>query len=1318
MIDRRRLSGLVAVTLSLLHCGGDPTPTGPSDAGGLDAGRLDVTVVDSVVADRAADTGGVTPFDAGVVMPQRDAGPTVTCAPFGVDPSRVRIATNAGVTLRSLGGSGRGALFTVNPGVDTGGATVSIGGGIVAGPRAARFQVQVADLLCSQRASVEVEVVGPFAVEPSVVEVTRSTTFQFRATGNLAAVRWDVLIAPPGGNATLDAATGRFSAGTVLGDYRLRARDSGSGIEIQIAARVSAMGGFAPLHTTMLVPRGRRIKLLARGGSGALDAAVMSGPAGGTVVSEGSERYFDATNASPGTRVLNLTDRFTNERATMRVVVGDEVAPTPVARGATDLLGDVALGDLNADGRLDLAVGHANRARVANFAGGVLIYYGQSDGRFAATPSVVLEGERENDRVGTTLRVRDVDGDMIDDLVVGSALQDLGRDARGVVSVYLGSRQGLVTTPERSFAGDAANDRFGNGLVVDDLDGDGVSDLVVVAPNASNPFAVTACRGAGRATVYRGVRGARGLFVTVPWQVVELRDRLGDADGPGECRTGSDAGRGTVLFDVDADGRRDLVVGVPGTASTHYGSVLVYRATAMGAPMPFEPNPSWVIHPEMAWRTAGSRIGLGLDVVPVGANREVLVVRAPSLVQGGTQTGGFLVFAPSAFPARLPSGEVRVVMGDAATARFVGGANDGAARAGAVGDFDGDGAVEYAAAGASNSTQDGEIHTFTAASLGGSGVLTPSATARGEMREFVGGALASRAAMRGATSPVVALSSYRTTSEGFAMGALRWMPAGVPGSLPGRFTTSTLMNLPGFAAGDRTGSGLGWLDGTSPAVFVGSPQAHSPAIPMMGMTAARDAGFRQRTGVVDQFAGSNSAPSRRFWVDRDSAQMGAAITTLDFDGDGRLDLAIGDPGGTAGGRDWVTQSLVGNAADDRCFLRTNNVVQTNSSGGRGLVRIYLQQSDGSLAERFWAIAQESIATGGTFRRGGFGASLNLTRVDVNNDGRDDLVVGHSNGATTNGAEVILGQTPNTMGRVMVVCNDPSTAPRWPERADTWFIGRAVAGLGDLDGDGCDETAANFDTGGRAGVLVQYGFGARCGRNTRPYAVYVVADDRPLRDNVVGDAASRNNDVTDLTGAATGMGAVVAGGGDLNGDQVPDLVFRDNNLQVLNRAGTAIEVLSGATLNAVCPDRVCDDGLRNNTFNDGDYHVVGVRPLEAPERIVRGVPDATSVRFATAITVADLDGDGVSDLVVGAADDSEQGDFAGAVMAWRASNSPAVWAGPPWLYGVGDPGEASQFGGALAVRSLPMAGAYLAVGAPFSNHRGAQTGAAYRWRIER
>ena len=1157
------------------------------------------------------------------------------------------------------------------------------------------------------------------------------------ATGALGTVRWDVLARPFDGTRMGDGSLdtmGVFTSGTVPGVYRLRASDTGSGNEVQATVTVATGATFAPSASTVLVPRGRSVRLDWRGGSRFVNASITGGTAGGVIAGTPGAIIFDATSARVGSATVAATDRFTNERATMRVVVGEELAPQPVARGPVTYAGDVAIGDVNGDSRPDLVLGQGNRSENGNETGGVLVFHGGADGRPSATPATVINGVRDSDLFGANVTSLDMDGDRIDDVIVSSPNQDLGRDGRGSVQFFLGSRDGVVTTPERVFIGENNTDAFGTSIALEDLDRDGARDLVVTAPNASSPFNA-ACGRAARVYLYHGVAGVRGLFQTVPWQLLEVRDRLDDADGAPQCRTGSVAGSGLAIIDMDNDGRRDLVLGAPGSGAPNFGSVIVYRGLMNGT---FEDAPSWTVHLETALRTNNPRFGFGLDVVPVSPTSNVLVVRVPTFGQNpaGASTGnagGFFVLRPGSLGAAPSSGTMRVLTTSIASARFAGSnANDNVGRSSAVGDVDGDGDTDYVVGGGTSGF-DGVIHIFEASALMGTGLITAATTMRGEMSSAE--ALAQRVVIGRAPSGVApavgVISSFRSTATAVFGGAVRWIPQGAPRSFTERWSGASWFDVPVLPAADRTGISvmLGALRGATTAgdVVVGSPGAHSPVVPAMGTAAARPAGFRGRVGALD-IIGSSLPPSQRIWVDRSNAQLGASTAVLDFDGDGRLDVALGDPNESTGGTDMITRVTpnLANTATDPCWYRTGTAgttVATASLGGRGIVRVYLQNADGTFREGFQAIPRESVATGASIRRKGFGFSV-ANAGDVNGDNIDDLLVGRSTAADGNGAEVVLGRRSDTAGRVTVVCADPATSPFWASRGDSIYFGVAVASLGDLDGDGCDDTAVSISGSGRAGVSVQYGFGSAC-RNghTTPHEILVVADDRPLVNNsptggTPRPVAMRNLDWVDLPGAPTSMGLVLAGGGDLNGDRVPDLVVRDASLSWHDVVGPAVEIISGAYLNRLCPDHACAEGLTERFYSDGlGYNVVGVRTLTAPDRIVVPVDTPTSVRFGAALTVNDLDGDGVSDLVVGAPDDARFGDFSGAVLAWRASSDATTFAAPPWLAAVGDVNEQSLFGASVAA-SRDAGGAWLAAGAPFSSHRGAQTGAVYRWRIER
>ncbi len=1342
-----RTRALLATSLLAAGCASAPstTPDASTDVT-VDTAR-DVadaaTPTDQAPADVATD---LAPVDASADVSDDAAEASVdasvpppVCTPLRVEPASVRVATGHGVQLRAIGGSGRGALFTFATGAMTGGATLSPGGALVAGHTAATFDVNARDGMCSLDARARVEVVGPFVVEPTEVRVAPGRTMRFLASGALGAVRWEVLQRPATGtvmgDATLDA-MGVFSSGSMPGIYRLRASDTGGDSEVQVTVTVATGATFTPASTTVLVPRGRRVRLDWRGGSRYVNATISGGSAGGAIAGTAGEVIFDATSARTGIATVSATDRYTNERATVRVVVGDEIAPPPVVRGPVNFAGDVALGDVNNDGRTDLVLGQANRSANGNETGGLVVFHGQADGRFRTTPDTVINGLRDGDLFGTNVLVRDVDGDRIDDVVVSTPTQDLGRDGRGSVQVFLGSPTGLVTTAERVFVGTSSGDAFGTGTLVDDLDGDGANDLVVVAPNEANPFNA-ACGRAGRAYLYRGVAGGRGLFQTVPWQVIDLQDRTDDNDGPPQCRAGSVAGSGLALIDMDGDGRRDLCVGAPGNGAPNFGSVLVYRGTAMGT---FETAPAWTIHMDVAQRANNPRFGFGLDVVPVSATQRVLVVRVPTygLNAAGTSAGNagaLFVFQPGTLGAAPTTGQMRVLSSSIARARYVGAtANEFVGRSGAFGDLDGDGDVDYVVGGGAAGF-DGGLYVFEASALAGSGVLTPTTTQRGDAgsTEVLGQRVAFGRGPMGMAAPFVALSAFRTTLTAVFGGSMRWLPAGAPQTFMARWSAGSWVDMPVLPSADRTGTSVAMAStvaGVSAAdVVVGSPGAHSAPVAGVGTTPARAAGFRARTGGADLF-GESGPSQRRFWIDRANAQLGGAVAVLDFDGDGRNDVAFGDPGDSAGGTDMITRVTpnLATTATDPCWLRTGatgTTVVTASVGGRGVVRIFLQNADRTFREAFWAIARESVPTGGTARRTNFGFSL-ANAGDVNGDGMADLLVGRSGGSTANGAEVILGRRPDAAGRISIACHEAGAAPWWDSRGDNTVFGVAVAGVGDLDDDGCADTAVSISGNARAGVSVQYGFGPACRRNHRtPHEILVVPDDRPLLANVTAPGGTprattlRVNDWADLPGANTGMGLVIAGGGDLNGDRVPDLAVRDASLTVGEMVGPAVEILSGAMLNGLCPEHTCAEGLVDDRFySDGaGYNVLGLRTLTAPERVVVPVNSVTSARFGAALAVNDLDNDGTYDLIVGSPDDNAYGSFSGAVFAWRASSDATSFAGPSWLTAVGDVDEAALFGTSIAT-ARDGVGTWISVGASFSNHRGAQTGAAYRWLIPR
>ncbi len=239
----------------------------------------------------------------------------------------------------------------------------------------------------------------------------------------------------------------------------------------------------------------------------------------------------------------------------------------------------LAAGDLDGDGWPEFVVG-APTAFGPNSGtpwkpGEVRIFRG-GPGAFAALdpqPWVVLHGAEDGEGFGTSIAVRDLTGDGIDELIVGAPASTRSGTASGAVYVFLGSptlASGSAFLAKAVFDAEDAGARLGTALATGDVDGDGRVDLLIGAPNQS---------GSGRAYLFRG--GAA------------LADRLAataDVVLMAEVGSTGEFGNQVALVDVDGNGRDDMVVTAPGLDNfgTDLGRVYVFGAANLGASLPAE----------------------------------------------------------------------------------------------------------------------------------------------------------------------------------------------------------------------------------------------------------------------------------------------------------------------------------------------------------------------------------------------------------------------------------------------------------------------------------------------------------------------------------------------------------------------------------------------------------------------------------------------------------------------------------------------------------------------------------------------------------
>ena len=226
-------------------------------------------------------------------------------------------------------------------------------------------------------------------------------------------------------------------------------------------------------------------------------------------------------------------------------------------------------GDVNGDGFDDVLIGAPNLDRGETSEGAAFVYLGSASG-----PSLVHDWSAESDQVNANYGwsvacAGDVNGDTLDDLIVGAPFFDLGSGDEGRAFLYFGTPLGPSANHDWSADGSQAGTFFGFCVATaGNVDGDGFDDVLVGSPlfGSSNQ---------GRALVYLGSSG--GPALTPGWTSV------GDQATAGHGRSVCAAG------DVNADGFGDVLVGAPfydnpetaeGRASLYLGSILGLSASA------------------------------------------------------------------------------------------------------------------------------------------------------------------------------------------------------------------------------------------------------------------------------------------------------------------------------------------------------------------------------------------------------------------------------------------------------------------------------------------------------------------------------------------------------------------------------------------------------------------------------------------------------------------------------------------------------------------------------------------------------------------
>lgn len=243
-------------------------------------------------------------------------------------------------------------------------------------------------------------------------------------------------------------------------------------------------------------------------------------------------------------------------------IVGMSASPASSLPGtrAGERYGQVVAGagDVNGDGYADILIGQPDYSLIYPDRGAAWLHLGGSGG-ISPTAAWSRAGSATGHEMGAAVAsAGDVNGDGFSDVIVGAPGDWVALVGEGVARVYLGSANGLATTVAWTGKGGQAGAGFGRAVgSAGDVNGDGLSDLIVGAPDWSNGQVDE-----GKAFVYLGTQ-------TTPLWTGESNE----ADARYGQRV---AGAG----DVNGDGLGDWVVGAPWRGTVDPGSVDLYLGPA------------------------------------------------------------------------------------------------------------------------------------------------------------------------------------------------------------------------------------------------------------------------------------------------------------------------------------------------------------------------------------------------------------------------------------------------------------------------------------------------------------------------------------------------------------------------------------------------------------------------------------------------------------------------------------------------------------------------------------------------------------------
>ena len=254
---------------------------------------------------------------------------------------------------------------------------------------------------------------------------------------------------------------------------------------------------------------------------------------------------------------------------------------TIYGKQASDQIGNsLVSGNINNDSFNDLIIGSWSAGGGPSAKGRVWVIYGNSTPSnitdLDAQVDIMIYGPEMGDNFGWSIATGDVNGDNIDDLIVGTPGGDgtsNSKDSSGEVFIFYGNNTpaSLIVNPHGSanvkIFGIDEFDRIGRALACGDINGDGIDDIIIGAENAFGPG--NARSNGGEVYVIYGSN-------SLPWSI-DLQVMVPDITVYG-ADSNDFEGCAVSSADMNSDGIDDLIIGAqqaagPGNLRSACGEV-------------------------------------------------------------------------------------------------------------------------------------------------------------------------------------------------------------------------------------------------------------------------------------------------------------------------------------------------------------------------------------------------------------------------------------------------------------------------------------------------------------------------------------------------------------------------------------------------------------------------------------------------------------------------------------------------------------------------------------------------------------------------